>query len=114
MTNTFCDRGHRSPGAIPLPSQKLSGETTSLRGLIETLSDAGRLVRVSEQTHWRFELGRITRESKAPLLFENIADYPGRRVFTNGLRTIELIGLALGIESGTSRDDLIAGLRQRV
>jgi UbiD family decarboxylase len=98
---------------MPLPSQKLSGETTSLRGLIETLSDAGRLVRVSEQTHWRFELGRITRESKAPLLFENIADYPGRRVFTNGLRTIELIGLALGIESGTSRDDLIAELRQR-
>lgn len=114
MTDTFCDHGPNSSGAVPLPSRKLSGETTSLRGLIETLSCAGRLVRVSEQTHWRFDLGSITRESKTPLLFENIADYPGRRVFTNGLRTIEVIGLALGMELGTSRADLIAEFRQRV
>jgi 4-hydroxy-3-polyprenylbenzoate decarboxylase len=114
MTNTFCENGRASSGATHLPSQETPGEVTSLRGLIESLSDAGRLVRVSELTHWRFDLGRITRESKTPLLFENIADYPGQCVFTNGLRTIDLIRLALGMESGTSRDDLIAELRQRI
>jgi UbiD family decarboxylase len=92
----------------------MPGEYDSLRGFIETLSDAGRLVRVRETTHWRFDLGRITRESKTPLLFENIADYPGQRVFTNGLRDLASIGLALGLDPGIGREDLIAEVGQRV
>ncbi|MGO9338362.1 MAG: UbiD family decarboxylase domain-containing protein [Terracidiphilus sp.] len=114
MTSTFCDTEPGSSGPVNQPSQEMPGKSTSLRGFIETLSDAGRLVQVSERTHWRFDLGRITRESKTPLLFENIVDYPGQRVFTNGLRDTELIGLALGLDRGISREDLIAELGQRI
>jgi len=114
MKNTFGDNERGSSGPADPPFQKTPGETASLRGLIEMLSNAGRLVRVKETTHWRFDLGKFTRESKAPLLFENISGYPGQRVFTNGLRDLELIGLALGLDHGISREDLIAELKMRV
>jgi 4-hydroxy-3-polyprenylbenzoate decarboxylase len=114
MTRTLCDDERVSSGPVDMPSQETAGECVSLRGFLETLSNAGRLVRVRGKTNWRFDLGKITRESRTPLLFENIADYPGQRVFTNGLRDIELIGLALGLGRGLSREDLIAEVRQRV
>ena len=63
----------------------------------------GLLVRVREEVDWRFEIGRMTRESRTPLLFENVKGYPGQRVFTNGLCDTTSIGLALGLELGTSR-----------
>ncbi len=93
--------------------QEQPGEQASLRGFIERIAKVERLVRVEESTHWRFDIGRITRDSKEPLLFENIADYPGQRVFTNGLRDIRLIGLALGMEQEASREELIAEVRRR-
>ena len=114
MTDSICDNGRDCSAAVHPPPQETPGESTSLRSFIETLSNAGRLVRVRETTHWRFDLGRITRENKTPLLFENIAEYPGQRVFTNGLRDIGLIGLAFGLEGRISREDLIAEVRQRV
>ncbi len=114
MTNAFSDNGCTATEVVHLPSLRTPSESTSLRGFIETLSDAGRLVRVRETTHWRFDLGRIARESHSPLLFETILDYPGHRVFTNGLSNIGLIGMALGLEHWISREDLIAEVRQRI
>ena len=55
----------------------------SLREFIRRLDDAGLLVRVREPVDWRFAIGRMTREVRKPLLFENIIDYPAQRVFTN-------------------------------
>jgi len=114
MKYSPCDEGRDAFAAEHLKSRETPGESTSLRGFIATLSNAGRLVRVKESTHWKFDLGRITRESKTPLLFENVEGYPGQCVFTNGLRDVGLIGLALGLRSGLSREDLLAEVRQRV
>jgi 4-hydroxy-3-polyprenylbenzoate decarboxylase len=85
-----------------------------LRAFIRLLSACGRLKRVQEPTHWRYEIGRRTRESRSPLLFENIVDYPGQRVFTNGQRDLSLIALALGMDPEIRRVDLNAELRRRI
>jgi UbiD family decarboxylase len=114
MNDAFCDQASGAPGAACLPSRETPGGLTSLRSFIETLSSVGRLVRVGEPTPWQFALGKTTREKKTPLLFENIEDYPGWRVFTNGLRDIGSIGLALGLEYGISRVDLLAEVSRRV
>jgi UbiD family decarboxylase len=117
MRETWSEDKGGSVGAVdvaPPKSQDRSGNLpTSLRGFIDRLSDAGRLVRVEKKTPWKFELGRVTRESKTPLLFESIQDYPGWRVFTNGLRDLGSIAMALGLESGISREDLVAEVRRR-
>jgi 4-hydroxy-3-polyprenylbenzoate decarboxylase len=109
MTDSLSDL-RRTVGAL----REASGAPTSLRDFIQAVSTAGCLTRVREATHWKCDLGKITRESKTPLLFENIEDYPDRRVFTNGLCNISLIGLALGLKSGVSREELLAVVRQRI
>jgi len=72
-------------------------ESNDLRHFIRLLADAGHLVRIREAIDWRFEIGRIARNRRVPLLFENIKDYPGARVFTNGLYSPKTIALALGL-----------------
>ena len=103
------------PDAVSLSSlHELYGESTGLRRFIQVLDDAGLLVRVREEIDWRFEIGRMTRESRTPLLFENVKGYPDQRVFTNGLCDATSIGLALGLEPRTTRETLITGARRRV
>lgn len=87
---------------------------TSLREFVEVLASYGSLVRVNQTCDLQFQLGQITRDSKTPLLFENVKGYPGRRVFTNGLRNIGSFGLALGMEAAASLEDLVAEMRARV
>ena len=89
-------------------------KTMDLRHFIEVLSDAGHLVRIPEKTDWKFDIGRMSRQSRTPLLFENIKDYPNQRLFSNGLSDIKAIGLALGLEPGTSGKSLIEEAKKRV
>jgi UbiD family decarboxylase len=74
-----------------------------LRAFIDRLSDAGRLRRVSQLTDWKFDIGRMIREEHVPLLFENIKDYPGARVFSNGLVDNHCIAIALGLDNRKPR-----------
>lgn len=83
------------------------------RQFIDALSAAGRLRRVERQVDWRFELGEITRTNQKPLLFENIKDYPGQRVFTNGMINLAHIGLALGLRLQTSRKEMMREIQAR-
>jgi UbiD family decarboxylase len=92
----------------------LTGEQGGLRAFLRLLSGRGLLERVREPVDWQYEIGRRTRESRSPLLFENIAGYPGQRVFTNGLRHLSLIALALGLDPEICRADLNAELRRRI
>lgn len=85
-----------------------------LRGFIVQLERAGLLQRVAEPVGWQFEIGRRTRESQKPTLFENVLGYPGQSVFTNGLRTSACLALALGLEPETPLPKLIADARQRL
>jgi UbiD family decarboxylase len=110
MTASLSD--DRRSDAGPAPEAPCA--PASLRAFIQRLSDAGRLTRVDEPIHWRCDLGKMTRESRSPLLFENVKEFPGRRVFTNGLRSSALIGLAVGIEDGVSRGDLLAEIARRI
>ena len=85
-----------------------------LRAFIDLLSKKGYLRRIEQEVDWRFEIGRVTRENPAPLLFENVKGYPGHRVFTNALSSVGLIALALGLESGQSLKELIREGKKRV
>src|SRR6267154_6884452 len=85
-----------------------------LRSFIEQLNDRGQLHRIGRQVDWKYELGETTRSDLTPLLFENIKDYPGHRIFTNGLISIAAIGLALAVEAGKSRKELVRQVRKRV
>ena len=85
-----------------------------MRSFIDCLQKRGQLRRIDRQVDWKYELGAMTREAQVPLLFENIKDYPGHQVFTNGLIHLSSIALALGMESGTSRKDLVKELRRRI
>ena len=90
------------------PQREPARELRDLRQFIQILENAGRLVRVKEATDWKCEIGRITKERRQPLLFENIKGYPGQRIFTNGLCDASSIALALGVDPGTSRKTLMS------
>ncbi len=68
-----------------------------LREFIDLLSKERLLRRVDREVDWRFELGEISRNNQVPLLFERIKDYPGHRVFTNGMSSISSMAMALGL-----------------
>lgn len=90
------------------------GHSTSLRAFIDLLSVRGELKRISEPVDWKVELGEITRSHRTALLFENIRDYPGQHVFTNGLSNFSSIVLALGLEPGKGRKRVVEEVRRRV
>ena len=91
-----------------------------LREFIARLEDQGELLRVTEEVDWRFEIGDRTRNAqlhlkeRPALLFENIKDYPGQRVFVNGISTKARMALALGLERETSGRELGEIFRKRI
>ena len=85
-----------------------------LRGSIAALSAAGRVTRVTEPMHWRLDLARRAVRDRQPILFEQILDYPGHRLFTNGLCDVQSIALALGLPAETERRDLVRETRKRL
>jgi UbiD family decarboxylase len=85
-----------------------------LRGFIARLDREGLLRRIEQSVDWRYEIGEITRNQRAPLLFENIKDYPGRTVFTNGLRCTASIALALGLAPGIGQREIVREAVRRI
>jgi UbiD family decarboxylase len=86
---------------------------TALRDFIATLDRQGRLKRVREEVSWKYEIGSIARQARTPLLFENIKDYPKRRLFANGLVNYSSMAIALGIQDKTVRlKDLVETMRR--
>jgi 2,5-furandicarboxylate decarboxylase 1 len=84
-----------------------------LRALVDLLSREGLLRRVERQVDWKYELGEIARTNQAPLLFENIKDYPGQRLFTNGMSSLESMALALGIGREKRRRRIVKEAKKR-
>ncbi len=93
-------------------SRPQAAEEKDLRHFIWVLADSGHLVRIREVVDWRFEMGRIARDRRVPLLFENIKDYPGARVFTNGLSSPKTIALALGLQPSLEPENLAEAQRR--
>jgi 4-hydroxy-3-polyprenylbenzoate decarboxylase len=95
-------------------SEAATSAARDLRSFIQQLAHSGRLISVEETVDWRFEIGKRTRASHRPLLFERVKDYPGQRVFTNGLCNWSSIGMALGLDPETPSQVLIAETRTRL
>ena len=91
-----------------------------LRSFIAVLENEGELLRVPIEVDWEYELGGWLRKAvdmrpKGPaLLFENIKDYPGHRIFSGGVATYPRIALTFGLPKETHPRQLIDAFRQRV
>jgi 4-hydroxy-3-polyprenylbenzoate decarboxylase len=81
---------------------------TPLRNFIAALDERGKLKRIQEEVNCKYEIGALARKTRVPLLFENIKDYPNRRLFTNGLVDYASISVALGIQKEDVRFDDLA------
>src|SRR5208282_2179634 len=86
---------------------------------IDLLEKNHELVRVSDPVDWKYQLGHITRDKQEAvnpkaLLFEEIKDYPGARILTNGAATVSKIALALGLPSKTKMPELADILNKRI
>lgn len=84
-----------------------------LRKFINSLSQHNCLKRVTHSVDWKFEIGDITRNNRVPLLFENIKDYPGFRVLTNGLSCSASMALALGLDPRAKWEDIVDETRRK-
>lgn len=86
---------------------------TGLRDFIAALDERGKLTRVTGEVDWKYQIGEIARETNSPLLFENIKNYPDRRLFANGLADYPSIALAVGIPDEDIRfRDLVETIRR--
>lgn len=85
----------------------------ALRDFIAALDERGNLQRVREKVNWKYEIGAIARESKKPLLFENIKDYPNKQLFTNGLVNNSSFALAIGVPEKEIKYKELAGAIKR-
>lgn len=65
---------------------------------MDALERIGALRRISRQVSCIHELGSVARATRRPVLFENIREYPGARLFVNGLADYRCMSLALGEE----------------
>ena len=77
----------------------------SNRDYIETLEKTGDVVRIKDEVDWDLEAGAITRrtcERQGPaVLFENVKDYPGKRIFGAPLSSYRRLATAMGLNVNT-------------
>jgi UbiD family decarboxylase len=82
---------------------------------ISVLDQNGYLKKIDKQVDWLYEIGKICRQNiNSPLLFENIKDYKGNRLFTGGFSRIPLIALALGLPADISLNEMIRVIQKRI
>lgn len=79
-----------------------------LRSFIDLLDDEGQLHRIDREVDWNLELSHVAKLNEerqgggSALLFDNIKDYPGHRVFISALTARERLALALDMPQDTS------------
>jgi 4-hydroxy-3-polyprenylbenzoate decarboxylase len=79
-----------------------------LRTFIDRLDDEGQLHRIDREVDWNLELSHVAKLNEerqgggSALLFNNVKDYPGHRVFTSALTARERLALALDMPEDTS------------
>ena len=102
------------------PLVRSSNIQKNLRSFISEVEEAGALFRITNDVNWKFEIGEMTRavgnssKGSHALLFENVKDYPGWCVFTNGLGTYTRIAIALGVSMPNSDRGLVEVIKQRI
>ncbi len=79
-----------------------------LRSFIDRLDVEGQLSRVKREVDWNLELSHVAKLNEErqgggkALLFDNIKDYPGHRVFISALTARERLAIALDMPEDTS------------
>ncbi len=79
-----------------------------LRSFIDRLDEENQLHQVHKEVDWNLELSHVAKLNEerqgggVALLFDNIKDYPGHRVFISALTAKERLALALDMPQGTS------------
>ncbi|MFV1963420.1 MAG: phenylphosphate carboxylase subunit beta, partial [Acidimicrobiia bacterium] len=79
-----------------------------LRSFIDRLDEEGQLHRIDREVDWNLELSHVAKLNEerqgggSALLFDNIKDYPGHRVFISAMTARERLALALDMPQGTS------------
>lgn len=84
------------------------------REFIDCLYGEGLLKRVTEPVDWKYEIGRIARNIKGPVLFDNIKDYNGCRVFAGGFSSVRSIAIAMGINKEAGFNELASIVKLRL
>lgn len=85
------------------------------REFLTVLENYGYLKHIKYPVHWKYEIGSICRnERKHPLLFHQIRNYPGYRLFTGGMTQAKYIAVALGLSPLTNIHELINVVKSRI
>src|SRR4030067_1943942 len=71
---------------------------SDMREWIETLEEAGELIRIRKSVDINTEMGALIWESRdKALLFENIVGYPGWKTLAQGPGTMRQVGISFGV-----------------
>ncbi|MDR0306556.1 MAG: UbiD family decarboxylase [Chitinispirillales bacterium] len=84
-----------------------------LRSFISELDRRNLLTRVKAKVDWKHEIGRMTRENRGALLFDNIKDYPGYSILTGAMCGKEFIAAALGLNGIVKKSRISVALKER-
>lgn len=86
-----------------------------LTDYIEKLEKCGYLKKISHSVNWKYEIGELSRINKSvAVLFDNINDYPGCRLFTGGMAKKEFIAMIIGLNPNTNNKEMINELKKRI
>jgi len=81
-----------------------------LRSFISALEENGELHRIDAEVDWNFEachVSKVNEEAKGPaLLYENVKDYPGDKLFTSAFTTPRRLAIALEQDPDLSMSEL--------
>ncbi len=91
---------------------------TDVRQFMEALRKTGDIVHIKQEVDWDLEIGAIGRracETESPaILFENIRDYPGHRIFAGMLGTFRRVAIALDLAPDAPIPDIYAEYARRI
>ncbi|MFC1958825.1 UbiD family decarboxylase [Chloroflexota bacterium] len=91
---------------------------TDNRQFIQALDKTGDIVHIKKEVDWDLEVGAIGRrayETEGPaILFENIRDYPGHRIFSGMLGTFRRVAIALDLPPETPIPQIYAEYAKRI
>ncbi|MDP2731222.1 MAG: UbiD family decarboxylase [Dehalococcoidales bacterium] len=91
---------------------------TDNRKFIEALDKTGDIVHIKQEVDWDLEVGAIGRlayQREGPaIVFENIKDYPGHRIFSGMLGTFRRVAIALDMPPETPIRDIYAEYAKRI
>jgi phenylphosphate carboxylase alpha subunit len=88
------------------------------REFIKALEKTGDVVHVKQKVDWDMEVGAISRRSNEisgpAMVFDNIKDYPGKRIFASPLAIYRRLAVALGLDPNISMRDMFEEYSQRM